>query len=176
MTSGKPFASNAPARVRGFGYLMVLFALAAIGIGLATAGEVWHTASQREREAQLLFVGHQFRLALASYRDSSPPGSPIAPLSLEELLEDKRYPTPRRHLRKLWPDPMTGAADWGLVKVGGRIVGVHSSDEREPIRTAFARRDADFAGAGTYAQWSFLAAERERPVPPNANPSSGSSP
>lgn len=163
-------------RARGFGYLMVLFALAAIGIGLAVAGEVWRTAGQREREAQLLFVGHQFRLALASYRDSSPPGVPIAPTTLDDLLDDKRFPVPRRHLRKLWKDPMTGGADWGLVKVGDRIVGVHTTDEREPLRTAFAKRDAEFAGAASYAQWVFLAAERARPVPPNANPSTGSSP
>ena len=61
---------------------MVLFAMAAMGITLASAGEVWRTASLREKEAQLLFVGHQFRLALASYRDRSPAGTPEATTSI----------------------------------------------------------------------------------------------
>ncbi|PZO12632.1 MAG: hypothetical protein DCF26_18575 [Burkholderiales bacterium] len=65
MTSGESRRVGAPGRQRGFGYLMVLFAIAAMGITLAGAGEVWRTAALREKEAQLLFVGHQFRLALA---------------------------------------------------------------------------------------------------------------
>ncbi|MGV3499138.1 MAG: type II secretion system protein [Hydrogenophaga sp.] len=151
-------------RQRGAGYLFVLFAMAAIGIGLATTGEVWRTSAQREREAQLLFVGHQFRLALASYREASPLGMPIAPATLDELIEDRRHPAPRRHLRRLWRDPMTGSTDWGLVVVGGRIVGVYSRDTREPLRTAFAPRDAEFAGLASYSQWVFLAAEAAKPA------------
>jgi len=155
-------------RQRGFGYLMVLFAIAAIGIGLASTGEVWSASAQRERETQLLFVGQQFRLALASYRDRSPPGTPTAPTTLAELLEDRRFPMPVRHLRRLWPDPMSGTTDWGLVVAGGRIVGVHSRDEREPLRTAFAERDADLAGAAAYSLWVFRADE-PRPGPPASN-------
>jgi type II secretory pathway pseudopilin PulG len=156
-------------RQRGFGYLMVLFAIAAIGIGLASTGEVWSASAQRERETQLLFVGQQFRLALASYRDRSPPGTPTAPTTLAELLEDRRFPMPVRHLRRLWPDPMSGTTDWGLVVAGGRIVGVHSRDEREPLRTAFAERDADLAGAAAYSLWVFRAGEPRRPGPPASN-------
>jgi type II secretory pathway pseudopilin PulG len=159
-------------RQRGVGYLLVLFAIAAIGIGLASTGEVWSASAQREREAQLLFVGQQFRLAFASYRDRSPPGAPTAPATLAELLEDRRFPTPVRHLRRLWRDPMTDSTDWGLVVAAGRIVGVHSRDEREPLRTAFARRDAELAGLGAYSQWVFRAADAPAPAAapaPNSN-------
>lgn len=165
-----PWRAAPGARARGqegFGYLMVLFAIAAIGIGLATTGEVWSASAQRERETQLLFVGQQFRLALASYRDRSPPGAPTAPTTLAELLEDRRFPTPVRHLRRLWRDPMTDSTDWGLVIAAGRIVAVHSRDEREPLRTAFSKRDAELAGLGTYSQWVFRAADA---TPPAAAP------
>ena len=180
MTSGDPSASvpaRAAARGRpirtgrraaaqgGFGYLMVLFALAAMGLLLAGAGQVWHTVAVREREAQLLFIGQQFRQALASYRDRSPVGSPNTPASLDDLLADKRFPVPVPHLRRLWRDPMTNQTDWALVLAEGRIVGVHSRSDREPLRSAFERRDAAFAGLESYAQWVFVAAE-PRPAPP----------
>lgn len=178
MSSGKR-RPRAAARERGAGYLLVLFAMAALGIGLAKTGEVWQQSSQREREAQLLFVGHQFRLALAAYRDNTPPEQPIAPSSLAELLEDRRQPNTRHHLRRLWVDPMTGSTDWGLVRVGGRIVGVHSRDEREPIRSVFSSRDAELAGAATYAQWVFQAAAPATPGDarnPAASPNAARSP
>jgi type II secretory pathway pseudopilin PulG len=155
MSAGK--ALGRARRQRGAGYLVVLFALAAMGLTLAGAGQVWATAAQREREAQLLFVGHQFRLALASYRDATPVGQPDAPLTLQELVEDRRFPVPRRHLRRLWRDPFTNRADWALVKVGDRIHGVHSRVDREPVRTAFDARDAALVGKNSYAQWVFEA-------------------
>lgn len=161
-------------RQRGFGYLLVLFALAAMGFLLAGAGQVWHTTAQRERETQLLFIGEQFRLALASYRDHTPVGLPKAPATLDELLADRRFPVPKAHLRRLWRDPITNDTDWVLVRLEGRIVAVHSRSDREPVRTAFASRDAAFTGLGSYAQWSFSAAEpRSAPSPatPGNNPS-----
>lgn len=140
---------------RGFGYLLTLFALAALGFLLAGAGQVWHTAAQREKEAELLFVGNQFRQALASYHERTPGAAKQYPEKLEDLLEDKRFPAPRRHLRKLYRDPMTGSAEWGLVKSGGRIVGVHSLSAGKPVRTNFSGLYAPFAGAERYDQWVF---------------------
>lgn len=145
-------------RQRGFGYLMVLFAIGAMGITLASAGEVWRTASTREKEAQLLFVGQQFRLALASYRDRSPVGSPNTPATLDDLLQDKRFPTPVPHLRRLWRDPMTNSTEWVLVKPGGRITGIHTRHEGEPLRKAHEPRDATLNGTTAYSQWVFEAA------------------
>lgn len=149
----------------GFGYLLVLFVLAGLGILLAGTGQVWHTTAQRDKEAQLLFVGQQFRQALASYRDRSPDGAPNAPATLQELLEDKRFPTPLRHLRRLWRDPITNDTEWGLQKLGDRIVGVHSRSQAQPLRTAFEARDAVFTGTETYAQWVFDANAIPPPAP-----------
>ena len=165
MTSGEcpaPMRSPArrgdrPGRQGGFGYLLVLFAMTAIGITLASAGEVWRTASLREKEAQLLFVGHQFRLALASYRDRSPEGTPDAPATLDDLLLDKRFPTPVPHLRRLWRDPMTNSTDWVLVKSAGRITGIRTRHSGQPLRTAHEPRDAALSGTTAYSQWVFEA-------------------
>jgi len=142
-------------RQRGFGYLLVLFALATLGLSLAGTGQVWRTTALREKEAQLLFVGDQYRSAIASYYKSSPDGLMQYPLTLEDLLDDRRFPMPKRHLRQLYRDPMTGAADWGLVKAADRIVGVYSSSDSSALKTDFLARDAAFAGTSHHAQWVF---------------------
>lgn len=174
MTSGR--RTRPASRQGGFGLLMVLFATAAIGITLASAGEVWRTAALREKEAQLLFVGQQFRLALASYRDRSPAGSPSAPATLDELLMDKRFPTPTPHLRRLWRDPMTNSTDWVLIKAAGRITGIHTRHSGQPLRNAHEPRDAALIGTTAYSQWVF---EAEPPpdatAPPRAPASPGTS-
>ena len=141
---------------RGFGYMMVLFSLAALGLMLAGAGQVWQVTQQREREAELLFIGNQFRQALASYQRASPPDAPRQPRALEELVQDRRNPVPQHHLRKLYADPMTGTTDWGLVKVADRIVGVHSLSRGHPLKTFFAQGEGDLAHASAYDQWVFL--------------------
>jgi type II secretory pathway pseudopilin PulG len=113
-------------RQRGFTYVWLLVAVAVMAAGLAAIGEVAATAAKREREAELLFVGDEFARAIAEYHASSP-GAPQYPQKLEELLADNRYPNARRYLRRVYRDPMTGRADWGLVRgPGGGIVAVHS--------------------------------------------------
>jgi hypothetical protein len=59
---------------------------------------------------------------------SSVPAGKSQPLprSLEDLLEDTRLPMPVPHLRRVYPDPMTGEIDWVLVQGTGGIMGVHS--------------------------------------------------
>ena len=52
-------------------------------------------------------------------------------------------------------DPITGSAQWGLVKAGDRIVGIHSLSESQALKTAFAGPDSTFSGATRYEQWVF---------------------
>ena len=139
----------------GFTYLWLLFAVAGLGLLHGVAAEAWDSAARREREAELLFVGGQFARALHSYHERSPAAQKQYPLRLEELLEDRRFPEPRRHLRKLYRDPLARGAEWGLVKSGGRIVGVHSQSAGQPMRTHFSGRFAAFAGAQRYSEWVF---------------------
>jgi type II secretory pathway pseudopilin PulG len=126
-----------------------------MGAGLAAYGQVYSHQAQREKEAELLFRGNQYRLAIESYyrKDRT------YPKSLAELLADNRYPTPVRHLRRLYADPMTGSAQWGLVRMpeGGGIMGVHSTSEEAPIKTgSFELANKHFAEAKSYKEWQFL--------------------
>jgi len=141
-------------RARGFTYLGFLLFVAIAGAGLAAFADIASHTSQREKEAELLFRGDQFRQGIAAYYKKEQ----RYPQSLDALLLDKRYPMPVRHLRRLYPDPMTGAADWGLVEApGGGVMGVYSKSDAPPIKTGnFSLKDADFDKAQTYAHWKFI--------------------
>jgi type II secretory pathway pseudopilin PulG len=174
---------RAPNRQRGFTYLGLLFLVAVIGVGLTAVGLVWHTAIKRERERELLFVGEQYRLAIKRYYDASP-GAKQYPRSLDDLLLDPRFPNVRRHLRRIYPDPITGGKEWELVSApDGAILGVHSRSKDKPLKTAGFRPDfAAFAQAQSYADWvfAFVPAQGE-PQPPGAaravsRPGDGSAP
>ena len=159
---------------RGFTYLALLFGLAVTGLALASVGVVWHTAAQREKERELLFVGDQFRSAITQYLASSP-GAGRYPARLEDLLLDARYPNVRRYLRRLYRDPMTGGAQWGLVKApDGGIAGVYSLAVGHPIKSdGFAPEQAEFAGAASYAQWKFVATQPAGKQAARTAPASG---
>ena len=136
----------------GFTYLGLLFAIAVLGITLASAGVLWSTQIRREKEAELMWVGDQYRAAIARYASSG--GYPTA---LEDLVNDPRSPQPRHYLRKLYPDPMTGSADWQVVLgPSGTIIGVASTSQDKPIKVAnFPARYVEFEKAETYADWKF---------------------
>ncbi len=112
---------------RGFTYVGFLLFVAVAGAGLAAYGEFASHTAQREKEAELLFRGEQIRNAIASYYRKEQ----RYPQALAELLEDKRFPMPVRHLRRLYRDPMSGETDWGLVEApgGAGVMGVHSRSE-----------------------------------------------
>lgn len=145
-------------QARGFTYIGVLILVALMGIALAAAGEIWHTASKREKEQELLFIGDQYRRALAQFDAHTPGKARRYPLSLEELLQDPRHPGIRRYLRKVYPDPMTGKAEWGLISgPGGEIFGVYSLSEDEPLKKAnFRLAEKDFEGKTKYSEWVFM--------------------
>lgn len=160
-----------PLAQRGFTYIGVLVLVAIAGVALAGVGQLWSTNAKRDREAQLLFVGGEFRRAIGSYYEGSP-GVHQFPQALEDLLEDRRLPFVRRHLRKIYVDPMTGGTEWGLIKNGNAILGVHSLSTDKPLKTAnFRAEDATFEGSGAYADWIFayqLASAGSEPPAPAA--------
>ena len=122
-------------RPRGFTYLLLLFMLALLGAALAAWGTSWQVAAQRERETELLFRGGQIKEALQRFHEQTPSGQAPLPQALDELLADTRWPVPRHHLRRLYADPFTGQADWGLLRdASGGIVGVHSRSHRPALR------------------------------------------
>ncbi|MCY4757327.1 type II secretion system protein [Pelomonas aquatica] len=157
------------ARSRGFTYLWLLFALALGGVALAALGEQEQTRQRREREAELRWRGEAIAAALASYAEHTPVGHLPLPQSLDELLADRRFPRPQRHLRQLYADPFTGKPDWELVLgqaavaadveskgrsaakplTGSGIVGLRSSSTRRLLATA--------GGHPTAHDWVFVA-------------------
>ena len=141
---------------RGFTYLGLLIIVAVMGAGLAAFGQLYSHAAQREKEQELLFIGSQFRDAIASYYNKSP-GAKVYPKKLEDLLEDKRFPMPQHHLRRVYGDPMTGKAEWGMVEApGGGFMGVYSLSEETPIKSGnFSVADQAFEGAEHYTKWIF---------------------
>lgn len=142
--------------LRGFAYLWLLFTVAFLGLGLVLTAEVDSVAVQRDKEAELLSIGRQFREALRRYNARQAGPGQQYPATLDELLQDPRTPGVTRHLRQVFVDPMTGRAEWGLVRVGGRIVGVHSLSEAKPIKQAiFDDDDQSFAQAKRYRDWAF---------------------
>ncbi len=138
----------------GFTYIGLLVLVVLIGIALASAGEVAATAAQREREAQLLWVGHQYRAAIGRYWIPRR----AYPQKLQDLLGSAPDdPVQVHYIRRLYLDPMTNALDWVLVAApSGGIMGVASSSTRAPLKTAnFDAVDDGFADASTYGDWQF---------------------
>ena len=142
-------------RQRGIGFLFCLYAIAALGLLAAGTGRVWYTSQQREREAELLFIGNQYARALASYKAVDVNGQHQLPQQLEDLLEDHRGPKLLRHLRQLYRDPMTHQNDWVLLKSGDRISGLHSRSHGTAFRQVFDPPNDSFSGHPTYDEWIF---------------------
>ena len=153
MATGKSIPANPQ---RGFTYLGLLMFVMISGIALASTGKVWHAEAQREKERELLFIGEQFRKAIGSYYENTT-GVKQYPLTLQDLLEDKRLPQVRHHLRKIYRDPITGTTSWGLVREQGRITGVFSLSNFKPFKQdGFTREFVSFANAEQYTKWRFI--------------------
>lgn len=187
-----PTAWHRAGRARGSAYLALLFAVVLVGAALGGAAQVWHTAMQRERERQLIWVGHAYRNAIRAYWLAGAPtigglsgagaaistatGTPSVtgmtggpsryPPSLDALLSDPRFQQVRRYLRRRYQDPLSGLDDWvPILAPGGGVMGVRSPSEAEPLKRAgFAPEDIDFTDRPHYNQWAFVY------VPPQAGP------
>ncbi|MFC5473798.1 type II secretion system protein [Paraherbaspirillum soli] len=149
----KPFKTDG-----GFAYLWVLLLVAIMGLGLTVGVDIYTTSVTRDKEAELLAIGRQFRVAIGRYYETQlgSGGKREYPASLEDLLRDNRSPGLKRHLRQVFVDPMTGSAEWGLVRVAGRIVGVHSLSAKMPIKQDhFEADDMSFRGKEKYSDWVF---------------------
>ena len=145
MPSGKPAPQQTQRDAQvGVAYLGLLIAVALFGLGMVGTARLLASTQRADKEKELLYIGHQFREAIRSYYASGPATGQFPP-TLEDLLVDKRSPTLRRHLRKIYLDPLTLKPSWGLVKApGGGIMGVYSLSKSEPLKRAkFDPEDAD---------------------------------
>ncbi|MDP2031420.1 MAG: type II secretion system protein [Thiobacillus sp.] len=165
MTSGaEPLAQRSTAAIMltgksaqtGFSYLFVLMLIALIGFGLALAGTLWSTDAQRAREADLLFIGEQYRQAIRSYYELDS-AQPRLPQSIDELLEDNRRPNIVRHLRRGYRDPLTrGEFEAIRAPDTNGILGVYSRSTGKPFKqTGFFPEQQTFSKADSYSEWRF---------------------
>ncbi len=161
------------ARSGGFTYLGMIILVAVIGmVGTATL-KVGTLLQRAEAEEELLTIGAAFSDALASYAAATPPGQPQQPPSLQALLRDPRFPNARRHLRKVFIDPVTGKADWGLMTIGDKIgvVGVYSLSTARPLKIGnFDAKFLNFDNKDRLSDWKFTASGQGTlaPTPPGA--------
>jgi len=149
MRSGRPRRAQA-----GLTYFGVLILVTLIGLSLALAAQVVSHAMQRDNEQQLLWVGHAYRDGIEAYLRKHG----RYPADLRALLADPTGTVPEHFLRALYPDPMTGTADWTIIPApDGGVMGVASHSAKTPIKSAnFDDDDVDFDKAATYADWKFV--------------------
>ncbi len=140
---------------RGFSYVVVMFAIVLIGLGMTVAARQWKVMIQRELEADLISKGIEIQNALAFYSAAMKAGRVIPgevyPQTLAELT---RLPKP--FLRKVYGDPV-GHGDWELVRAPtGGIMGVRSKSKSKPIRQHdFPPAVRHFDGRASYYDWVF---------------------
>jgi type II secretory pathway pseudopilin PulG len=138
---------------RGFTYLSLLCFVAVLGIGLGATAASWQTERQRQKERELLFIGEEFREAIALYYNRSPGEVPEFPRKLQDLLQDPRYPIMQRYLRRIYRDPIVGQEKWGTVPApDGGIMGVYSLSNSTPVKTYGIPGDA----SEKYSDWRFV--------------------
>ena len=117
-------------------YPLLLGSILIIGVATAGVAELWSTQVKREKEEELLFRLGEIRRGITRYRADHN----RLPKELKDLLEDKTQMQVRRYLRRIYPDPMTGKADWDLKLVVDRagiisgIEDVHSKSKGKPMR------------------------------------------
>lgn len=145
---------------KGAVLLVVLVMVVIVGLVAGITGSSWQTIVQRAREAELFWRGDQYRQAIQSYYEYGAGGSRNRtgqfPAKIEDLIKDPRSLAPKKHIRRLYVDPMTGG-DWELIKdKAGRITGVHSSSDLAPFKQdGFPEEYDAFAGAASYTSWEF---------------------
>jgi len=158
-------------RSGGFTYLSLIILVAIIGLVSASALKLGSVLQRSRAEQELLDIGAAFSDALQSYASATPAGFPPQPPSLKELLRDPRFPTVRRHLRKVFVDPMTGKAEWGITYLGDKVgvLAVYSLSDAKPVKIGnFPQRFQGLAGKQKISEWRFAASGGTLPVPGQA--------
>lgn len=141
----------------GFTYIGVLAFIALTGLLSSKAMVVISTSQRIDEEKELLFVGLQYQAAIASYYNATPSGSPSYPNNLDDLLLDSRFAETRRHLRKIYRDPVTREKEWGFIMDGsGGIRGIHSLSTGTTMKKGGFPADLQhFAETSQHHEWIF---------------------
>lgn len=162
----------------GFTYLGLVILIAIIGLVAASSLQVGAIVNRRDAEQELLEIGSEYIDALRSYADSTPKDQSSVPARLQDLLSDPRFPGIKRHLRRLYIDPLTGNNEWGTLygqtSNGIGIVGIYSLSGATPIKKDnFDAPFESFKNKKTYREWVFTALAQNDPdgePPPPSHP------
>ena len=155
-------------RQGGFTYLGMIILVTVIGLVGAATLKIDALLRRAAAEEELLYVGSAFADALTSYAAATPQGQPTQPPTLQDLLKDSRSPAVRRHLRKIFIDPMTGSTDWGIVWLGDQkgVLAVYSKSNAQPLKIAnFDAKLVGFEGRQHISDWRFVASGPAPSVP-----------
>lgn len=158
-----------PGKFQG-GYLLVvlLFALALFGMGLATVGRWESEIAQREHEAELLRQGVEVVEAIRSYYRVSPGSINLLPLDWKDLLEDHRFIGTVRHLRRVPIDPFSHRDDWTILRNSqGAMLGIASKSSKRPLqRSPVQTAGMTLKAAEHYSDWKFAYDPSTETAPP----------
>ena len=143
----------------GYTYFGLLLALALASIAVGSGAHLLAQDMRRDKEADLMFAGDQIRRAIEQYHTLNSATPKPYPLEMTALLRDPGQPGLVRHLRRIYPDPMSRDGEWVIIRSQGNgIVGVHSASREAPLKkTGFATHYSNFERARNYADWQFIA-------------------
>ncbi len=121
----------------GFTMLWVLFAMLLLAL---SSQQVFVSVSKQALREKLLIqqsILSAYQKAIESYRNSSPGIQKTYPTQLQDLLDDRRHVQTKRHLRKLYADPLQPQVHvdraWGIVRNSqGQITSVYSITKDQP--------------------------------------------
>lgn len=159
-------------RDAGFTYVGLIVFVAILGMVGAATVKVDGLLRRAAAEQELLEIGAAYSAALRSYAAATPKGFTPVPPTLQDLLKDPRFPGTRRHLRKIFVDPITGGTAWGIVYQGDGVgvLAVYSLSQAKPLKVAnFDARFPHFENREHLSEWKFSAAEGV-PVAPGKQP------
>jgi type II secretory pathway pseudopilin PulG len=173
-----PLARNRQAQA-GFTYLGLIILVTVIGLVGAATLKIDSLMRRAAAEEELLDVGAAFSAALQSYAAVTPKGQMPIPATLQDLLKDPRFPYVRRHLRKIFVDPMTGKPEWGIVYLhdSSGVLAVYSLSNAKPLKIAnFDARFRNFENKKHISDWKFMPAGQGLLAPDRLARSSPSAP
>ena len=114
----------------------MLLLLLASSLAATHSLQRWQTRMQREQEQELIHIGLAYRDAIGRYYQQTPGIVKRYPPNLEALCLDTRFPQPRKHLRRLYRDPITQREGWGIVEApSGGIMGIYSLSDKPPFKS-----------------------------------------
>ena len=156
----------------GFTYVGLVIFVAILGLVGAATLKVDSLLRRAAAEQELLEIGAEYSEALRSYAAATPRGYPTAPPTLQDLLKDPRFPGTRRHLRRIYVDPVTGRQEWGIVWQGDKVgvLAVYSLSQAQPLKVAnFDARFQNFENKEHLSEWKFTASGTGASAAPGAN-------